>query len=149
MKNKDFNQQWHIVNNDSGGYEIILEKNKKLIHVEENANNGIRVTCQDKKGKPNQIFNFETTQKTILTPTPSPVPQPQPEIILYFPILNFHGPFHDHNSIVDALKSVGCNSNKEYRLQIGKRNNISGVPHTQSYNDCMLKLMKKGKLIIP
>ena len=150
-KNNDANQQWHIVNNDSGGYEIILEKNKKLMQVEDNANNGTKVTCQDKKGKPNQIFNFESTQKTTPPPTPTPVPQPQPQpqIIRYFPIPNFHGPFHDHNSIVDALKSVGCNSSREYREQIGRRNNIPGVPHTQSYNDCMLNLMKKGKLIIP
>ena len=34
-------QQWNIVSNILGGYEIIFEKNKKLIQVEENANNFI------------------------------------------------------------------------------------------------------------
>ena len=51
-KNNNANQQWHIVYNEIGGNEIILEKNKKLIQIEENANNEIKVSCQKKEGKP-------------------------------------------------------------------------------------------------
>ena len=147
-KNNNESQQWHIVNSDSGGYEIILEKNKKLIQVEENENNGSIVSCQEKNGKSNQIFNFEVTQKTERPPSPPNRPIPI-KTIRFFPKPNFHGRFHDHNSIVDALKSVGCNSSKEYRLQIGVINNAPGVPLSRTYNDYMLKLMKEGKLIIP
>ena len=39
------------------------------MQVEENANNGSKISCQKKIGKPNQIFNFEKTNKTILPPS--------------------------------------------------------------------------------
>ena len=152
VKNKDANQQWHIVNNDSGGYEIILEKNKKLIQVEENANNGTIITCQDKKGKPNQAFYFDVTTKTI--PPPSPPPQPpqpprRPENVRYFPRPNWHGIYKNQLSIVDALGSVGYPTSESYRLKIGIRNNIPGRPFSRAYNTHMLNLMKEGRLIIP
>ena len=152
VKNKDANQQWHIVNNDSGGYEIILEKNKKLMQVEENANNGTRITCQDKKGKPNQSFYFDVTTKTI--PPPSPPPQPpqpprRPENVRYFPRPNWHGIYKNQLSIVDALGSVGYPTSESYRLKIGIRNNIPGRPFSRAYNTHMLNLMKEGRLIIP
>ena len=152
-KNNDVNQQWHITNNDNGGYEIILEKNKKLMHVEENANNGSGVSCQEKKGKPNQTFYFEATTKT-MPPPPKPkeppryIPPPQPQVN-YFPRPNWHYPYINQVSIVDALGSVGYPNDRAYRIRIGARNNIPGTPLSPDYNTRMLNLMKEGRLIIP
>ena len=146
-KNNNTSQQWHIVYNEIGGYEIILEKNKKLIQIEENDNNEIKVSCQKKEGKPKQIFNFESTVKTILPPN-NDIPKRIVKIN-YFPKPNFHGIYNDINSIVDALAGVGYPNDKPYREKIGIRNNIPGVPFTKSYNTHMLNLMKAGKLIIP
>ena len=152
-KNNDVNQQWHITNNDNGGYEIILEKNKKLMQVEENANNGSGVSCQEKKGKPNQTFYFEATTKT-MPPPPKPneppkyIPPPQPQVN-YFPRPNWHYPYINQVSIVDALGSVGYPNDKAYRIRIGARNNIPGTPLSPDYNTRMLNLMKEGRLIIP
>ena len=153
VKNNNENQQWHITNNDNGGYEIILEKNKKLMHVEENANNGSGVSCQEKKGKPNQTFYFEATTKT-MPPPPKPneppkyIPPPQPQVN-YFPRPNWHYPYINQVSIVDALGSVGYPNDKAYRIRIGARNNIPGTPLSPDYNTRMLNLMKEGRLIIP
>jgi hypothetical protein len=152
-KNNNENQQWHITNNDNGGYEIILEKNKKLMQVEENANNGSGVSCQEKKGKPNQTFYFEATTKT-MPPPPKPkeppryIPPPQPQVN-YFPRPNWHYPYINQVSIVDALGSVGYPNDKPYRIRIGARNNIPGTPLSPDYNTRMLNLMKEGRLIIP
>ena len=153
VKNNNENQQWHITNNDNGGYEIILEKNKKLMQVEENANNGSGVSCQEKKGKPNQTFYFEATTKT-MPPPPKPneppkyIPPPQPQVN-YFPRPNWHYPYINQVSIVDALGSVGYPNDKAYRIRIGARNNIPGTPLSPDYNTRMLNLMKEGRLIIP
>ena len=146
-KNNNTSQQWHIVYNEIGGYEIILEKNKKLIQIEENVNNGSRVSCQKKEGNPKQIFNFESTVKTILPPN-NDIPKRIVKIN-YFPKPNFHGIYNDIDSIIDALASVGYPTDQPYREKIGIRNNIPGVPFTKSYNIHMLNLMKAGKLIIP
>ena len=134
-KNNKINQQWHIMDKGSDGYEIVLEKNRKLMQVEENANNGSKISCQKKIGKrkTNQNFNFEITKKTDV----------------YFPRPNWHGPYINQVSIVDALASIGYPYDKNYRLQIGNRNNIPGVPFSPEYNTFMLNLMKAGKLIIP
>ena len=67
----------------------------------------------------------------------------------YFPKPNFNNKMFSPYSMVDALKSVGYDSSKEFRLKIGKRNNIPGVPLSPQYNSTMLNLMKEGKLIIP
>jgi hypothetical protein len=152
-KNNDVNQQWHITNNDNGGYEIILEKNKKLMQVEENANNGSGVSCQEKKGKPNQTFYFEATTKTMPPPPKLPeppkyIPPPQPQVN-YFPRPNWHYPYINQVSIVDALGSVGYPNDRAYRIRIGARNNIPGTPLSRDYNTRMLNLMKEGRLIIP
>ena len=152
-KNNNENQQWHITNNDNGGYEIILEKNKKLMQVEENVNNGSGVSCQEKKGKPNQTFYFEATTKT-MPPPPKPkeppryIPPPQPQVN-YFPRPNWHYPYINQVSIVDALGSVGYPNDRAYRIRIGARNNIPGTPLSRDYNTRMLNLMKEGRLIIP
>ena len=130
-KNNNINQQWHIPH-DSFGYEIVLAKNKKLLQVEENAINGSRVSCQEKNRKSNQIFKFIST-------TP----------VRYFPRPNWHPPYINQVSIVDALASIGYPYDKEYRLRIGNRNNIPGIPYSPEYNTYMLELMKKDKLIIP
>ena len=61
-KNNNINQQWHIVNNNTG-YEIISEKNNKLFKVEENDINGAKITCEIKIDIPEQIFYFEATTK--------------------------------------------------------------------------------------
>ena len=133
-KNNKINQQWLIMNNVSGGYEIVLEKNKKIMQVEENAYIGSKISCQNKTGKSNQIFNFEITTK---------------KEVRYFPKPNWHGPYINQVSIVDALASVGYPYDKNYRSQIGIRNNIPGVPFSPEYNTHMLNLMKQSKLIIP
>ena len=152
-KNKNVNQQWHITNNDKGGYEIILEKNRKVMQIEENANKGSRVSCDIKKGKPNQTFYFEVTTKTMPRPkTPPKTPEykpPPPPQVNYFPRPNWHGIYINQVSIVDALGSVGYPNDKGYRMRIGARNNIPGVPLSLEYNTKMLDLMKEGKLIIP
>ena len=138
------NQQWHIINNDNDGYKIISEKSKKFIQVEENSNNGLKISCQEKNGTTNQILNFEQKNKTIPHPQPS-----EPKKIKYFPKPNFHGIFNDPLSIVDALGSVGFPSDESYRLKIGIINNIHEEPFTRAYNTKMLNLMKQGILIIP
>ena len=74
------------------------------------------------------------------------VPHPQ---VSYFPIPNFHHPYSDRNSIVDALKSIGVDSSLQYRAKIGARNGIPGRAGQPSYNTHMLNLLKSGKLIIP
>ena len=149
LKNNQINQQWLIGKNSNGGYEIILEKNKKYIQVEENANNGVIVSCQEKTGKPNQIFIFEATTKTIPPPPQIKKEEVPIPIVRFFPRPNWHGPYINQVSIVDALASVGYPSNKNYRAQIGNRNNIPGVPFSPEYNTHMLNLMKEGRLIIP
>ena len=138
------NQQWHIINNDNDGYKIISEKSKKFIQVEENSNNGSKISCQEKKGTTNQLFNFEQKNKTISHPQPSESKKNK-----YFPKPNFHGIFNDPLSIVDALGSVGFPSDESYRLKIGIINNIHEEPFTRAYNTKMLNLMKQGILIIP
>ena len=106
-----------------------------------------------KKRKPNQSFYFEVTTKTMPPPPPPPPPpapvQPTVPPPNYFPRPNFHGPYNNQVSIVDALKSVGYPSDKGYRLRIGQRNGIPGQPFTIPYNTHMLNLMKEGRLIIP
>ena len=149
LKNNQINQQWLIGKNSNGGYEIILEKNKKYIQVEENANNGVIVSCQEKTGKPNQIFIFEATTKTIPPPPQIKKEEVPIPIVRFFPRPNWHGPYINQVSIVDALASVGYPSDKNYRAQIGNRNNIPGVPFSPEYNTHMLNLMKEGRLIIP
>ena len=146
-KNNNINQQWYIPQN-SLGYEIVLAKDKKLLQAEENAINGTRVSCQKKNGKSNQIFKFISTTKTN--------PQPKKEetiipsnIVNYFPKPNWHPPYINQVSIVDALASVGYPCKQDYRLRIGNRNNIPGPPFSPEYNTYMLNLMKEGKLIIP
>ena len=150
------NQQWHIINTDEGYYEIILEKNNKLMGIDgENANDGTKILCKEKNGKTNQKFNFEATSKTLPPPPtpppqkqnpPSPTPSPQ---VRYFPIPDFHSPYNDRNSIVDALKSIGVDSSRDYRKRIGDRNGIPYAPFTPAYNTHMLNLLKEGRLIIP
>lgn len=149
LKNNQVNQQWLIGKNSNGGYEIILEKNKKYIQVEENANNGVIVSCQEKTGKPNQIFIFEATTKTIPPPPQIKKEEVPIPIVRFFPRPNWHGPYINQVSIVDALASVGYPYDKNYRAQIGNRNNIPGVPFSPEYNTHMLNLMKEGRLIIP
>ena len=128
MKNNQINQQWLIGKNSNGGYEIILAKNKKLIQIEESANNEIKVSCQKKEGKPKQIFNFESTVKTILPPN-NDIPKRIVKIN-YFPKPNFHGIYNNINSIIDALASVGYPTDKPYREKIGIRNNIPVIDIT-------------------
>ena len=139
-------------------------------------------TCQ-RSGELNQQFRFVTTTKT-LPPPPPPKPQPvppqpqqqnpPPPPVSYFPIPNFHHPysdrnsivdalrsigvdsipnFHhpysDRNSIVDALRSIGVDSSLHYRAIIGQRNGIPGRAGQPDFNVRMLNLLKSGKLIRP
>ena len=141
-KTNDKNQQWHIINEDDGNYEIILEAKNNLMGIDgENANNGTKILCKEKNGKTNQKFNFEATSKTI--------PTPRPPQVHYFPRPNWHDPYINQCSIVDALRSIGVDSSKAYRKRIGDRNGIPGTPFSPTYNIHMLNLMKEGRLIIP
>ena len=153
-KNNNKNQQWHIINADDGNYEIILETNNYSMGIDdENANNGTKIICKEKNGKTNQKFNFEATSKTV-PPPPPPPPPPQPIIhnqpqVNYFPRPNWHGPYTNQVSIVDALNSIGVDSSRAYRKRIGDRNPIPYAPFSPAYNTLMLNLMKEGRLIIP
>ena len=144
-KSHDKNQQWHIVISEDNNYEIICDKNNNYMNVEEGSN---KIICKEKNGKINQRFNFESTIKTPPPPPPKPPEPPRPPE-RYFPIPNFHHPYTNQVSIVDALRSVGADSSKGYRRAIGDRNGIPGVPYSPSYNTHMLNLMKQGRLIIP
>ena len=146
-KNNEKNQQWHIPIGDDNNYEIISEINKYLITIdEENINNGAIISCKEKTGKSNQKFYFEATSET---PIIIQEVHHEHENVSYFPIPDFHSPYNDRNSIVDALKSINVDSSKVYRRKIGDRNMISGIPFSCSYNIHMLNLLKEGKLIIP
>ena len=149
-------QQWHIVPKEDR-YEIISEFNGKLIDVYGSQTEcGADIVTLERNGGLNQQFNLVSTTKTIPPPPPPPkeeikmgggcVPHPQ---VSYFPIPNFHHPYSDRNSIVDALKSIGVDSSLQYRAKIGARNGIPGRAGQASYNTHMLNLLKSGKLIIP
>ena len=154
-KNNNKNQQWHIIS-IGNNYEIISESNGKLMDIfGGDTSCGAFITTSERTGELNQQFKFVTTTKT---PPPSSAPQPQsqpipspvpPPPVSYFPIPNFHHPYSDRNSIVDALKSIGVNSSLQYRILIGQRNGIPGRPGQCDFNIRMLNLLKSGKLIIP
>ena len=83
-------------------------------------------------------------------PAPAPAPQPQPQpSVSYFPPPNFHHPYTNQVSIVDALKSIGVDSSLHYRTIIGQRNGIPGKPGSPAYNTTMLNILKSGRLIRP
>ena len=145
-ENDDKNQEWHIEKTDGNNYEIISELNKYVMTIDEqNIFNGAKVFCEEKKGMQNQkfiltalsIYSEPEESKEIISP------------ISYFPKPNWHHPFTNQISIVDALKSIGVNSSQAYRKIIGDRNGIPGRPFSPAYNTYMLNLMKEGKLIIP
>ena len=104
-----------------------------------------------------QQFKFVTTTKTLPPPPPKPQPSPPqvqqqappPPPVSYFPIPNFHHPYSDRNSIVDALKSIGVDSSLQYRALIGQRNGIPGRAGQFDFNVRMLNLLKSGRLIRP
>ena len=146
-KSHDKNQRWHIVIAEDNYYEIICDINSNYMDAEEGRP---KIICKEKNGKINQRFNFESTTKTPPPPPPKPPEPPRPpENVRYFPIPNFHPPYTNQVSIVDALKSVGADSSKGYRRAIGDRNGIPGTPFFPAYNTHMLNLMKQGRLINP
>ena len=49
-------------------------------------------------------------------------------------------------SIVDALKSIGIDSSKQYRTKIALKNGIENYTGTAAQNKKMLSLLKAGKL---
>ena len=63
---------------------------------------------------------------------------------LYFPRPNYDG-----ISIVDALKSIGVDSNYNYRCTIAAKNRIDGYVGSAEQNIQMLNLLKNGNLIRP
>ena len=119
---------------------------------------GASITTSERSGQLHQQFKFVTTTKT-LPPPPPPKPQPSPPQVQqqtpppppvsYFPIPNFHHPYSDRNSIVDALKSIGVDSSLQYRALIGQRNGIPGRAGQPNFNVSMLNLLKSGRLIRP
>ena len=131
--------KWHILLSDDSNYEIISESNDYLLGSfrDEGKENGIKVACLERNGKLNQRFNFEPFVEKI------------EQVIKYFPLPNFHHPFSNPVSIVDALGSIGADFSKEYRFKIGIRNEIPGTPFSPEYNTEMLRRMKEGRLIVP
>ena len=139
--NNNKNQQWHIIS-QGNNYEIISEFNGKLMDVFGGGTScGECITTSERSGELHQQFKFVTTTKTLPPPPPPPVN--------YFPIPNFHHPFSDRNSIVDALKSIGVDSSLNYRAVIGQKNGIPGIAGEPDFNIRMLNLLKSGRLIIP
>ena len=156
--NNNKNQQWHIVS-IGNNYEIISESNGKLLDVFGSQTIcGASITTWERSGELNQQFKFVTTTKTI-PPPPPPEPQPlppqvqqqnpPPPPVSYFQIPNFHHPYSDRNSIVDALKSIGVDPSKQYRALIGQKNGIPGKAGNADFNVKMLNLLKSGKLKRP
>ena len=142
--NNNKNQQWHIVS-IGNNYEIISESNGKLLDVFGSETIcGASITTWERSGELNQQFKFVTTTKT-LPPPPPPPPPP----VSYFPIPNFHHPYPDPNSIIDALKSIGVDWSLQYRALIGQKNGIPGKAGNADFNEKMLNLLKSGKLKIP
>ena len=145
-ENDNKNQEWHIEKTDDNNYEIISELNKYVMTIDEqNIFNGAKVFCEEKKRIQNQKFIL--TALSIYSKL-----EENEEIIYpisYFPKPNWHIPYNNQISIVDALKSIGVDSSQAYRRIIGYRNNIPGTPFSAAYNEHMLNLMKEGKLIIP
>ena len=144
-------QHWFIVLIDNCFFEIISEKDGNLLTIE-NTNNGSKVVCAPKTGQLNQKFNFEPTNYSPPEPPKKNdyiPPPPPPPPVNYFPIPNFHPPYTNQVSIVDALKSIGVDSSQNYRRLIGDRNQIPGVPFSPNYNITMLAKLKAGQLIIP
>ena len=70
-------------------------------------------------------------------------------VFTHFPKPDFHHPYSDPNSIVDALGSIGVDNTGEYRTMIGNRNGIPGAPLSPQYNIEMLRRIKEGSLLIP
>ena len=126
--------QWHIVFSDDNNYEIISEFNGKYLGLMNNvqANNGNRISCigKDDSNSINYKFIFEP-------------------VFTHFPKPDFHHPYSDPNSIVDALGSIGVDNTGEYRTMIGNRNGIPGAPLSPQYNIEMLRRIKEGSLLIP
>ena len=146
--NNSKNQQWHIVSSINN-YEIISELNGKNMDVYNvGTNSGTKITICEKNYGLNQQFKFESTIPTP-PPLPTPPPIPDPVPVSYFPVPNFHHPYSDRNSIVDALKSIGVDSSLHYRTIIGQINGISGRPGQSSFNVQMLNLLKNGQLKRP
>ena len=142
-------QQWHIVS-VGDYYEIISKLNKKLLGISGQVQDNIQMELLDRNNESNHLFEFKATTKNLPPPPPPPPPpQPTPPSVVYFPIPDFHYPYTDRNSIVDALKSIGVDHRINYRIIIGNRNGIQGNPGSPSYNLAMLALLKQGKLIKP
>lgn len=156
-RNNSPNQQWHIVNSDNNYYEIISELNgdKKNLEVSGGGtSNGTDIILSSKTRAEKQLFNFKSTTKTPPPPPPRPKTPPRPPSpprprVSCFPIPNFHHPYTNRCSIVDALKSINVDSSQNYRRRIGDRNNIPGTPFSPEYNTFMLNVLKNGQLIIP
>jgi hypothetical protein len=139
-------QQWHIVS-VGDYYEIISKLNKKLLGISGQVQDNIQMELLDRNNESNHLFEFKATTKNL--PQPQQPPPPPPPSVVYFPIPDFHYPYTDRNSIVDALKSIGVDHRINYRIIIGNRNGIQGNPGSPSYNLAMLALLKQGKLIKP
>lgn len=80
------------------------------------------------------------------TPQPTPSPAPQPNI---FPKPVAKAGLNVDTSIVDALKSVGAQSDFAYRVRVAKANGIGGYSGSSAQNVKMLGLMRAGSLKKP
>ena len=107
----------------------------------------VKVEVSNKNNESNNIFEFKATVNNQPIPS-SQTPQTLPNV-KYFPIPDFHDPYINRDSIVDALKSIGVDSSLNYRITIANRNGIHKKPVTPSFNLALLALLKQGKLIKP
>ena len=64
-------------------------------------------------------------------------------------IIYFNKYTGNSTSIVDALKSIGEKSDYNYRVQIGRTNNILNYVGTSVQNQALLNLLKNGVLLKP
>ena len=105
----------------------------------------VKVEVSNKNNESNNIFEFKATANN--QPIPSSQTSQTLSNVKYFPIPDFHDPYTNRNSIVDALKSIGVDGSLSYRITIANRNGIQEKPGTPSFNLALLALLKQGKLI--
>ena len=99
----------------------------------------------NKNNESNNIFEFKATvnnQPIQSSQTPHTLSN-----VKYFPIPDFHDPYINRDSIVDALKSIKVDSSFGNRKKLASKNGINNYKGTAKENNKLLNLLKKGKLI--
>ncbi|MDE5772354.1 MAG: hypothetical protein K2I06_12140 [Ruminococcus sp.] len=135
----------------NAGYEIWWAQYPSGTHAVEPTEYDKSDTCNiwqySSKGSINGISGDVDVDVSYKEYAPAPVPidpvEPEkPE--KYYPACS-----PELDSIIDALKSIGVNSDFSYRERIAAANNIQDYKGTSEQNILMLSLLKDGKLINP